>query len=81
MDKLYENVKKDITKFVNDLSTQKLIGYAHSFGKVIGLHREQGKIIISPQYVIATHVLYPYYTGRTLLLASTAVVMFLPENE
>ena len=81
MDQLYENIKKDVSSFVNNLNVQKLTHYAHSFGMIIGLRKENNKIIVSPQYVLATQLLFPHYTGRTLLLASTAAVMFLPDEE
>ncbi len=81
MDQFYENVKKDVSSFVSNLDAQKLTHYAHSFGKFIGLRKENNRVVVSPQYVLATQVLFPYYTGRTVLLASTAAVMFLPDEK
>lgn len=76
MEELYNVAKKDIKEFVQTLDAKSVIGYANTFGKLMGLERLDGRVYVSPQYVIASHFLYPSYTGRMVLFASTAVFLF-----
>ena len=80
MDKLYEEIKKDTKIFINNLDTEKMVGYAKNFGKLIGLEKKDNRIYVSPQYVLASHLLYPYYTGRVILFTSTAAFVMANEN-
>lgn len=75
MDKIYEEIKKDTQIFIANLDTEKIINYSRNFGKLIGLEKHNNTIHVSPQYVVISHMLYPYYTGRIILIASTAAVM------
>ncbi len=75
MEKLYEELKKDTRLFLTNLDTEKIINYSKNFGKLIGLEKHNNTIHVSPQYVVISHMLYPSYTGRIILLASTAAVM------
>ena len=72
MEALYETIKRDVTAFVRDLNTQKVISYSRGFGKIIGLRTSsEGKVYVTPQYVLASQCLFPYFTGRIALFAST----------
>jgi len=80
MDKLYDNVKDDLHKFIGELDTNKIINYTRKFGGILGLERHNERIYVSPQYVMFSHMMYPSYTGRMILFATTAVFVMTKEQ-
>ncbi len=82
MEALYETIKKDVKQFVKDLNTQKVLEYSKSFGSLIGLKtNSNGVVYVTPQYVLATQCLFPYFTGRIVLFASTFAVICAAETK
>jgi hypothetical protein len=76
MDILYDNLKKDFKGFLTGLNAKKVVGYASSFGQLMGLDKNTvtGKIEISPQYVVLSHLMYPYFSTRVIFFASTLAI-------
>lgn len=63
-----------------EIDIQKTLHYAKTLGNFIGLKKEKGNVQVTPQYVLISHFMFPSYIGRTLLLAATAAVVALPEE-
>lgn len=73
-----ETILKDLEKTLSN--PHETMQYAKTLGHFIGLKKEQGKVQVTPQYILISHFMFPSYIGRTLLLAATAAVTWLPEE-
>jgi len=73
-----ETIIKDLEQILSN--PHETIKYAKTLGHFIGLKKEQGKVQVTPQYILMSHFMFPSFIGRTLLITATAAVTWLPEE-